>query len=151
MDSTSNEAASHGFISFKITPHRDAPLGTVIKNKAAIYFDYNEPIITNETFHTIQEDFIEILVGTTEHPYLNDISVSVFPNPFSEKAIVKIKGHEAVNYLLEIYDVAGKLIRSEQFINDTIEIKRNGMMGGLYFYRLSSEDGFLNVGRVLMK
>ncbi|AHM60017.1 hypothetical protein D770_08780 [Flammeovirgaceae bacterium 311] len=52
-DSTTNERASHGFVKFKIRPKPDLPLGTVISNKAEIYFDYNSPIITNEVFNTI--------------------------------------------------------------------------------------------------
>ena len=45
-DSTTNEKASHGFVKFKIRPKEEAGFGTAIKNKAAIYFDYNSPIIT---------------------------------------------------------------------------------------------------------
>ncbi|MEO1261672.1 MAG: T9SS type A sorting domain-containing protein [Bacteroidota bacterium] len=54
-DSNINEAASHGFVSFKIKPKTPLVPGTVIENKAAIYFDFNEPIITNTVFHTIEK------------------------------------------------------------------------------------------------
>ncbi|WP_338814029.1 T9SS type A sorting domain-containing protein [Bernardetia sp. Wsw4-3y2] len=46
-DSNSNEPASHGFIKFKIKQKANNSIGTVIKNRAAIYFDFNSPIITN--------------------------------------------------------------------------------------------------------
>ncbi|AFM06291.1 conserved repeat protein [Bernardetia litoralis DSM 6794] len=46
-DSNSNEPASHGFIKFKIKQKANNRIGTVIKNRAAIYFDFNSPIITN--------------------------------------------------------------------------------------------------------
>src|SRR5690606_17103611 len=46
-DSFTNEAASHGYVSFFIKQRPQLPHGTVIDNSAAIYFDYNEPIITN--------------------------------------------------------------------------------------------------------
>lgn len=52
-DSTTNEKASHGFVKFKIRPKSESSFGTIIKNKAAIYFDYNSPIITNETLTTL--------------------------------------------------------------------------------------------------
>lgn len=48
-DSTANLAASQGHVQFSIHPDPDIPLGTDIPNRAAIYFDSNEPIITNET------------------------------------------------------------------------------------------------------
>ena len=62
-DSTTNEVGSNGFVSFKINPKPTIPLSTVIKNRAGIYFDFNEPIITNETFHTIAENFIEVILS----------------------------------------------------------------------------------------
>ena len=46
-DSNVNEIKSHGFVSFKIKPHASVPAGETINNKAAIYFDYNAPVITN--------------------------------------------------------------------------------------------------------
>ncbi|MDZ4844459.1 MAG: PKD domain-containing protein [Chitinophagales bacterium] len=48
-DSHTNEPASHGFIQFDIQPQAQSPHGLVIENRAAIYFDYNPPIITGMT------------------------------------------------------------------------------------------------------
>jgi len=42
-----------GHVSFTIWPKPDLPLGTVITNQAAIVFDINDPIVTNEVFNTI--------------------------------------------------------------------------------------------------
>lgn len=52
-DSNTNEQASHGFVTFKANPVKSLPDGTVIENKADIYFDYNAPVTTNLSFHTI--------------------------------------------------------------------------------------------------
>ncbi|MGB1033229.1 MAG: DUF7619 domain-containing protein, partial [Flavobacteriales bacterium] len=54
-DSVNNEPESHGLISYKITPLPNRLLGTVLENTAYIYFDNNEPIITNTTWTTIHE------------------------------------------------------------------------------------------------
>jgi uncharacterized repeat protein (TIGR01451 family) len=54
-DSVNNEPASHGLISYKITPLPNLPVGTVLENTAYIYFDNNDPIITNTTWTTIHE------------------------------------------------------------------------------------------------
>mgnify|MGYP006270228389 CR=1 FL=1 len=52
-DSTSNPLGSIGHVSFSLR-HRDTlPIGTEITNQAAIYFDYNPPIMTNEVLNTI--------------------------------------------------------------------------------------------------
>ncbi len=52
-DSNINEAGSHGFVSFIVDQLPGLPDGTQITNSAGIYFDFNTPIITNQSLHTI--------------------------------------------------------------------------------------------------
>lgn len=59
VDSTTNEPGSHGFVKFTIAQQDSLPLGTMIYNRAAIFFDYNYPVITNTTFHEVGTDFLE--------------------------------------------------------------------------------------------
>jgi hypothetical protein len=51
-DSNRNEPGSHGFISYRIKPASNVKIYDTIKNSASIYFDYNEPIVTN-TYTTV--------------------------------------------------------------------------------------------------
>jgi uncharacterized repeat protein (TIGR01451 family) len=53
-DSNVNEAASHGFVRFNVNQEPNLAEGTTIENSAAIYFDFNAPIITNTYLHTIK-------------------------------------------------------------------------------------------------
>ena len=46
-DSNHNEKLSHGFVKFSIKPIAPFSLTDTLYNKAAIYFDYNNPVITN--------------------------------------------------------------------------------------------------------
>lgn len=46
-DSNINEPASHGYIQFKVKLKSGLQPGAHINNKAFIYFDFNEPVITN--------------------------------------------------------------------------------------------------------
>lgn len=48
-DSSVNEPRSHGFISYSIKTFQGLSVGTVIKNTAHIYFDFNLPVGTNTT------------------------------------------------------------------------------------------------------
>lgn len=52
-DSGLNEAASHGFVRFRIKPMAGSPHGTVITNGAGIVFDRNEAVITNTVTNTL--------------------------------------------------------------------------------------------------
>ena len=54
-DSTTNEPASHGFIFLRVNTLGDVTLGDTLRNSAAIYFDYNEPVITNTATNAIEK------------------------------------------------------------------------------------------------
>jgi hypothetical protein len=45
-----------GSVVYTIKPRVDVGTGTVIRNRANIFFDFNEPIETNEVFNTIDAD-----------------------------------------------------------------------------------------------
>ena len=48
VDSTRNEEASHGFVKFNVRLKDDRPdPGAILENTAEIYFDFNDPIVTN--------------------------------------------------------------------------------------------------------
>ncbi len=48
-DSNVDEPSSHGFVKYKINQLPGNLYGTVIQNNALIYFDFNEPVVTNVT------------------------------------------------------------------------------------------------------
>lgn len=52
-DSGANQAASQGFVRFRIQPMAGSPHGTVITNGAGIVFDRNEAVITNTVTNTL--------------------------------------------------------------------------------------------------
>jgi uncharacterized repeat protein (TIGR01451 family) len=61
VDSFTNEPGSHGFIKFTVNQIPDLLEQTILENTAAIYFDFNDPIITNTSQHSINyflSDFV---------------------------------------------------------------------------------------------
>jgi len=123
-----------------------------IEPETAIEFlDFNDPIITNETFHTLGEIFTEIIVGTIEHPTRSDISIVVRPNPFNGKTEIEIQNHSADSYFLEVFDLSGRLVRQERYAAAPIVLYKRDLIPGLYFYRLSANDGFLNTGKIIIQ
>jgi hypothetical protein len=55
VDSFRNKLTSQGFVKFRIRLKSGIPFNSLIENKAAIYFDFNAPIITNRTYHTLRK------------------------------------------------------------------------------------------------
>ncbi|HUR30356.1 MAG TPA: PA domain-containing protein [Saprospiraceae bacterium] len=144
-DSNINEAASHGFFTYQLKQNEQLDLGTVIPNSAAIYFDYNEAVMTNETFHTIGADFIGT-VGVTI--LYNNISLQVYPNPMEGYVIFKIQNIGFQEGRLELYDSKGQLVRVEKILEATSEIKRKDLPTGSYFYKLSLDDKLSATGLI---
>lgn len=61
-DSTADEPNSHGFVKYSVKADSSLQLGEIIPNHAAIYFDYNLPIITNTTATEIKSPvFVEYM------------------------------------------------------------------------------------------
>jgi uncharacterized repeat protein (TIGR01451 family) len=52
-DSIVNEPGSHGFVKFTAYPSPGVPPGTIIENRASIFFDFNPPVVTNTVSNQI--------------------------------------------------------------------------------------------------
>ena len=149
-DSTTNLLASNGFVKFKIQQQLDNPLGTMIENKAGIYFDFNEPVITNTVFHEIGKDFIESVVMTTQTPNASGINVTVSPNPFHDFTIFKIDNSDVQQLEFQLYQADGKLLRNEIYDAPTFKFDKKDLRAGMYFYRLSADRMAIGSGKVLV-
>lgn len=57
-DSNVNQLKSHGYISFRIKPVNTLVVNDIVPNKAAIYFDYNSPVVTNSAVTTIVDPVV---------------------------------------------------------------------------------------------
>lgn len=146
-DSTINEAASHGFINFRIEQRADVALGSTIENRAAIYFDFNEAVLTNTTLHTVGMDFLEVLSTTENHLY-PAARLSVSPNPFKESVQIEIENVVVSSMDFELYDVLGKQVFQEQFEGNRFVFYRNKLPVGVYFFRLSHQGAYIGAGKL---
>lgn len=149
-EASANEPASHGFVKFRISQQPDLPNGTLIHNDAAIFFDFNDPIITNQTTLKIGEDFIEILdaVNSVEFP---NLQMKVYPNPFENVAQFELSGIEAGTVSLSVYDRTGQLIRQESHASNSFDFHQNDLPTGMYFYKLERNGILMNSGKLMVK
>ncbi len=150
-DSTTNEPASHGFIQYQIRQNADLPLGTVIENRAGIYFDFNDPIITNTVFHTIGEiggDFVSIA-----NPSSSSVQLKVVPNPFRENAFIEIGQELDGAVFLEIFDIAGKRVSLVDISPEggRLYFKMDGQAPGIYTFRISDNIGIRGYGKFVVR
>ena len=118
----------------------------MINNKAAIYFDFNDPVITNETFHTIGIDFITVSI---QRPVSENYSLKVRPNPMQDFAVIELE-KEIQNGFFELYDGNGKLAWQQKFHGKLFEIQRNQLHSGIYFYKISENGKAINSGKIIV-
>lgn len=154
-DGSGSEMNSRGFVKFTLSQKPNLPIGTVIENRAAVYFDYVAPALTNSVRHVVDcENFISgscLAVDLQEPPVSNGISIKVQPNPFQFSTNLIVEGCECQDLELAIFDGTGRLLRREQFTGTTHTLERNGLPAGIYFMEVSSEGRILQTGKLLVQ
>ncbi|MEZ4961466.1 MAG: T9SS type A sorting domain-containing protein [Saprospiraceae bacterium] len=149
-DSTTNYLGSQGFVKFQIPQMPGNPIGSVIENSAAIYFDYNDPIFTNTTFHRVDTNFIEVVSDVSDLP-VGFGELLAYPNPSAGDVIFEIPTERAVSATFHLFDPVARQVFQENFTENKCRFQRNGLAAGVYFYRVEMEGGGVFSGRVILK
>lgn len=133
-DSTRDEANSHGFITYEIAVNDELNTGDSIKNQAAIYFDFNLPIITNYAV-----TMVEMPSSIAEHtPQLRGV---LAPNPAVEGLAVRLITDAGVG-TLSVYDQLGRLVHQQAMFDANQDVvTTRGFKGGVYFIQLVTKEG----------
>lgn len=151
-DSSTNEAASNGFVKFRVSQKPENSPGTIIYNSAAIYFDFDRWINTDEVYHTICDgEWPDIIDVSTTKIFFPEVNINVFPNPFIESATFEMTGMEFKEVMFNIYDLQGRLMRSEIHNGNEFQFNRNQLSSGLYVYRIESEGQPVAVGKIVIE
>lgn len=133
-DSNTNEFLSHGYVAYRISQKPSIADHSVIENTAAIYFDFNEPVITNTTLNTI--DYF-LSASTLE----NSIpQMSIYPNPVKDQCKISFSARGEKS--LQIFDSTGKIILSKVTTSDQFILDTSTLSNGIYTVGLLSEEGF---------
>ena len=115
-------------------------------NSAAIIFDYNQPVITNEVIHIIK-------LETSDEELMERPKTLVYPNPFSnETNLVFYLEHSAEVYLA-VHNLIGKTLERKVISlpagNNRISIDLSEAGSGLYF--LSVKTAAMSFTRKIVK
>lgn len=128
---STDEPGSHGFIAFKIKPLQTLQEGDIINGSAAIYFDYNEPIVTNTVTTLIQEAVAATIEGKKQD------GISIYPNPSDR--LVHIKHSESIYVQkISIINLQGRILMSKVG-NDVIDV--SGLSPGMYMVSVNTDKG----------
>ena len=132
-DSGSNQAGSNGYVKFGIRMDNSQPLPYVLNNKAYIYFDFNDPVITNTAFNTVVNSI----------PFVNNMeyynTVILYPNPVDEYFSFSFKSEQLKNAELTVHDLLGRELFVKYKLGST-PVDCSSLIPGIYIAELKMED-----------
>lgn len=142
-DSGRDLAGSQGSVNYTVHTDPGLPWNTVIANRAAIFFDFNEAVITNYTINTICEP-----VNTEQRP--ENFNAWVYPNPASGSATFDI-GVNSGEWSVRIIDICGKE-RMNKTISDSnlFVADLSDFLSGIYLYEIRLGEKVI-FGKVVVK
>jgi Secretion system C-terminal sorting domain len=134
-DSSSNEKESHGFIKFRLKNDIKSMALTTdsIFNRAAIYFDFNQPIITNKVR--------TLFTPSLSTGDIKDLGLKIYPNPTMGIITISNTNGNIQNINIDIFNINGQLMQTQILLEGTPELNIQNLSEGLYFLRITSGKG----------
>lgn len=149
-DSNTNLVASQGFVQFRIAQQPNLPQNTRFENTAAIYFDFNAPVVTNTVFHTIQPLFKP--TSSVKSPvFAAGERLKIWPNPASEVAYISFKDNALSPRKLSLYDLSGRLVSVAFSPENTVAVQRGKLPAGMYLVKIETSGERTQVGAVVFR
>lgn len=140
-DSGTNEPASNGFVKFTVQQNKDLPDGTEFNNRVGIYFDFNDPIITNTTSHIISRNTFKV-TGLGESLRNAHFNLLAYPNPTTGMLTLKGLGALKSSYTLRLKNLMGAEVQqSVQGSGDEAAFNLSTLPNGIYFVELAHANG----------
>ncbi|HNI03509.1 MAG TPA: T9SS type A sorting domain-containing protein [Flavobacteriales bacterium] len=141
-DSNANEPESHGWVMFRVTPQNFLQPGASVGNSASIFFDFNEPVITNTAVFSV-----ELSTGVAEPPREE---LTLWPNPSTDVLHVSLPPATGPGARLSLVDMGGRTVRRVNTTGQgTVEIPVANLPDGLYAVRLEGAGGGILTRRFL--
>jgi len=135
-DSNVNEPASHGFIRYRIGPKSTLVAGDSITNNAAIYFDFNQPVLTNTAM-------TRVVLPTGIISTNTEAGITLAPNPAKDLITVSITSTQKQDRIdLAVVDIFGRVVYKSIFHTQqsTFDIDVSEFSNGVYFIKVVSKD-----------
>jgi hypothetical protein len=144
-DSISNEAESHGFVTFAVQRKAVYSKTQPVLNKANIHFDFNDPVITNQVAFTIRQSDP---VSTSETSRREQLKI--YPNPSPGNFVLLYPESMAYPVTMSILDLHGRLVHQRKIDpGRTVYQEMFEMAAGTYLVQVSDQKQTL-WGRVVI-
>jgi len=144
-DSNVNEPMSHGFVRYRIKPKSTVAVGDFIQNSATIYFDFNNPVITNTAVTSI-------ILPTGLSAIAYHTPPVIFPNPVANELTIQLKNSSHEPVTIELFNIFGQ--RVMELFADKIpsgtwnkKFDVSSLDQGVYFIRINNNPD--SIGKIV--
>jgi uncharacterized repeat protein (TIGR01451 family) len=120
-DSGADFLGSQGFASFRLRPVAGLLPGTILSNEADIFFDFNDPIRTNDA-----ELVVELSTGIASTEFGN---LRVYPNPATDQLSVSLD--EAL-WIIDIHTMDGRQVSALSHPGGLVTLDISAIASGVY-------------------
>jgi uncharacterized repeat protein (TIGR01451 family) len=134
VDSTSNEEKSKGWFQFFVDFKDNVVVNDIAESTAHIYFDTNEPIVTNTATSVITTD-----VGISS---IKTLLFSLHPNPATTELYIQ-SNSQIASY--QILSIEGRMVKYGGDLENGAAINVQELQRGIYYIKLTKSNGEVGV------
>lgn len=132
-DSNINESLSHGFVRYRIQPKTSSVAGDSVTNNAAIYFDFNAPVLTNTAV-------TKIVLPTGLQALETKYNYFIYPNPTTGQVLLEVNSTHPANAQVSLLTIQWKLISFENHQlkvgANKLDLNTSDLSPGIYLVRM---------------
>lgn len=136
-DSNANEAGSHGFINFYVQQQTGNLPGDSFLHQAAIYFDYNSAVLTNQAIVNLA-DTTGVISSVSE---LKNAFINLYPNPANQTVTITAP----VPAEIKVCDLTGRVIVSQKITETQSTLDVSGWSKGIYVVTVSNQKAICSL------
>jgi uncharacterized repeat protein (TIGR01451 family) len=132
---------SNGYFIYRIKPKANVTVDDSMSAQADIYFDFNDPITTNEVTTTVQS-----VAGLGEN---NVDSFTVYPNPASGNVNLTVLAADN-GFDVTVIDILGKTVLKNSYSTNEASLNIASLNSGVYFVSITA-NGKNQVKKLIVK
>lgn len=148
-DSSANALASSGYVKFRVSQKPNNPNGTLIHNRAALFYGNQTTALSNLTTHTVGKNY---LIATI-NPEFAKLKLKVYPNPFTEVTNLDLEGLNETTDEKQfiLIDALGRIIQKQQFSGTRLQVERGDLQEGFYSFLITMNGKTLSSGKLMIR
>ncbi|MEM8528115.1 MAG: T9SS type A sorting domain-containing protein [Bacteroidota bacterium] len=136
---------------YRIKPKKGLKENTIIENTAAIYFDFNPPIITNTTQNTMVSKLPQ---KQSLESAFQELPILLYPNPASDLITIELEYMDTeTSYEARLFNSLGQMVARRDFnYKRILQMDTENLPTGIYFVavRDQSREKMVTYQKVLL-